>query len=127
MSEPARESSTPRADPTQATRYRPPTSRLWWLHRRSYLLFVLRELSSLFVAWFVVYLLLLVDAVHGGSDSYRAFLELSGRPWMLARPPVRPAAPSPRPSRTARALRVVAASLGTACGCPKPHTPHATC
>ena len=84
MSEPARESSTPRADPTPAARYRPPTSRLWWLRRRSYLLFVLRELSSLFVAWFVVYLLLLVDAVHGGSDPYRAFLELSGRPWMLA-------------------------------------------
>lgn len=64
-------------------RHRPPISRLWWVHRRSYLLFVLRELSSVFVAWFVVYLLLLVDAVHRGSGSYRSFLEWSGRPWML--------------------------------------------
>ena len=74
----------PHPSTTPARRYRPPTSRLWWLHRRAYLLFVLRELSSVFVAWFVVYLLLLVDAVHGGSEAYREFLELSARPWMLA-------------------------------------------
>jgi fumarate reductase subunit C len=67
-----------------AWRYRAPTSRWWWLRRRSYLLFVLRELSSVFIAWFVVYLLLLVRAVHGGSDSYQSFLELSRHPWMLA-------------------------------------------
>ena len=59
-------------------------SRFWWLRRRSYLLFVLRELSSVFVAWFVVYLLLLVDAVHAGSDSYRRFLDWAGSPWVLA-------------------------------------------
>jgi fumarate reductase subunit C len=84
MSELARESSAPRADPPQARRYRAPTSRLWWVHRRSYLLFMLRELSSLFVAWFIVYLLLLVSAVRGGSASYQEFLELGGQPWMLA-------------------------------------------
>jgi fumarate reductase subunit C len=81
MSELARESPPP--DPAQARRYRPPTSRLWWIHRRSYLLFVLRELSSLFVAWFVVYLLLLISSIHAGSDAYREFLELGARPWML--------------------------------------------
>jgi len=47
-------------------------------------MFMLREVSSLFVAWFVVYLLLLVSAVNRGNDSYQAFLEFSGRPWMLA-------------------------------------------
>ena len=55
----------------------------WWVHRRSYLLFVLRELSCVFVAWFVVYLVLLVAAVHRGSGSYLQFLEWSGRPWMV--------------------------------------------
>lgn len=69
--------------PTQARPYRPSISRLWWIRRRSYVLFVLRELSSVFVAWFVVYLVLLVDAVHGGAGSYQRFLELSARPWML--------------------------------------------
>jgi fumarate reductase subunit C len=67
----------------QPRRYQPPVSRLWWLRRRSYVLFVLRELSSVFVAWFVVYLLLLVDAVHGGSGSYRRFLEWAGSPWVV--------------------------------------------
>jgi fumarate reductase subunit C len=84
MSDVMREAPAPTADPARVDRYRPRTSRLWWLHRRSYVLFVLRELSSVFVAWFVVYLLLLVGAVYGGADSYQRFLELSGRPWMLA-------------------------------------------
>lgn len=64
--------------------YRPRTDLLWWVHRRSYVLFVLRELSSVFVAWFVVHLVLLVVAVHGGSESYERFLEWSGRPWVAA-------------------------------------------
>ena len=71
------------ADPAPARLYRRPVPPFWWLHRRSYLLFVLRELSSVFVAWFVVYLLLLVNAVHAGNDSYQSFLQWSGRPWVL--------------------------------------------
>lgn len=63
--------------------YRPPVSVFWWLKRRSYLIFVMRELSSVFVAWFVVYLLLLVHAVSSGSAEYQRFLDLSARPWML--------------------------------------------
>lgn len=83
MNELAGESSNQPAGSTPARLDRPRVSRFWWVHRRSYLLFVLRELSSVFVAWFVVYLLLLVGAVHRGSDSYQGFLEWSGRPWML--------------------------------------------
>ena len=67
-----------------ATVYRPRTDLLWWVRRRSYVLFVLRELSSVFVAWFVVYLVLLVAAVHDGPGSYERFLAWSARPWMLA-------------------------------------------
>ena len=83
MSDVTQQPATAHAEQTQAPRYRPPISRLWWVHRRSYLLFALRELSSVGVAWFVVYLLLLVEAVHGGNEAYREFLELSARPWML--------------------------------------------
>ena len=64
--------------------YRKPISRFWWLRRRSYLIFVLRELSSLFVAWFVVYLLLLVNAVSSGSEQYQRFLNWSAGPGVLA-------------------------------------------
>jgi fumarate reductase subunit C len=55
----------------------------WWLRRRPYLVFILRELSSIFVAWTVVYLLLLVNAVRLGDDRYREFLDWSARPWPL--------------------------------------------
>jgi fumarate reductase subunit C len=72
------------ASTTPAGTYRPRIELLWWLRRRSYVLFVLRELSSVFVAWFVAYLVLLVTAVHGGRDAYERFLEWSGRPWMVA-------------------------------------------
>jgi fumarate reductase subunit C len=59
-------------------------STYWWLGRRSYLAFILRELSSIFVGWFVVYLLLLVRAVSRGESRYQEFLSWSGRPAVLA-------------------------------------------
>lgn len=64
-------------------RYYKPISPLWWLRRRSYLVFALRELTCLFVAWFVVYLLLLIRAVNAGQVYYRQFLSESGNPWLL--------------------------------------------
>jgi fumarate reductase subunit C len=63
--------------------YRQPVSAFWWLRQWSYLLFVLRELSSVFVAWFVVYLLLLVTAVGEGARAYEDFLAWSGHGWVL--------------------------------------------
>jgi hypothetical protein len=59
--------------------YRPRMSTWWWLGRRTYVAFILRELSSVFVAWTVVFLLLLVRAVAGESGSYAAFLDLGGQ------------------------------------------------
>ena len=64
--------------------YHRPVSTFWWLRRRSYLLFVLRELSSVFVAWFVIYLLLLVSDVSSGSPQYQEFLRWSASPGVLA-------------------------------------------
>lgn len=63
--------------------YRPRVSYLWWARRRSYLLFLLRELSSVFVAWFVAYLLLLVRAAGAGADAYQRFLEWSANPGII--------------------------------------------
>jgi fumarate reductase subunit C len=64
--------------------YRPRVRLLWWLSRRSYAMFVLRELSSVFVAWTVVYLLLLVHAVSSGPAQYQRFLDRSANPWLVA-------------------------------------------
>jgi len=64
--------------------YRRRPSTFWFFERRSYQLFVLRELSSVFVAWFVVFLLLLVRAIGAGSGAFQEFVAWSGQPGMLA-------------------------------------------
>jgi succinate dehydrogenase subunit C len=63
--------------------YNKPVSLLWWTRRRSYIVFVLRELSCLFVAWFVVYLLIMAAAIGSGGDSYQRFQDWSGQGWVL--------------------------------------------
>ncbi|MGH3784896.1 MAG: hypothetical protein ACRDRO_30865 [Pseudonocardiaceae bacterium] len=65
-----------------ARKYRQPVSAFWWLRRRSYVVFALRELSCLFIAWFVVFLLLLVNAVGAGKNRYEQFLAWAASPWM---------------------------------------------
>jgi fumarate reductase subunit C len=64
--------------------YRPRMPVFWWAGRRSYLIVIIRELSSIFVAWSVVFLLLLVNAANQGAREYQQFLRLSSEPWMLA-------------------------------------------
>ncbi len=58
-------------------------STYWWLQRWSYFAFILREVSSVFIAWLVVFLMLLVRAVGQGDAAYLAFIEWSGRPFVL--------------------------------------------
>jgi fumarate reductase subunit C len=70
--------------PPLARLYKPKIRLFWWLSRRSYTMFVLRELSSIFVAWAVVYLLLLVRAVGRGPAEYQRFLDWSTSPWLIA-------------------------------------------
>ena len=63
---------------------RPHISTYWWLRKRSYFAFILREITSLFVAWSAVFLLLVVDAVRGGPAEYGAFLDWARQPWVIA-------------------------------------------
>jgi len=75
-------------DGTVSTTYHPRwlrkrVSTYWWLEKPSYLLFILREASCMFVAWFTVYLLLLVRAVHQGAAAYGDFLAWSATPAIL--------------------------------------------
>ncbi|HYX92856.1 MAG TPA: hypothetical protein VE782_14925 [Myxococcaceae bacterium] len=63
--------------------YRPQMSTWWWLQRPSSLLFILRELSSVFVAWFVIYWVLLLRALSQGEVGYREFLSWAAQPEIL--------------------------------------------
>jgi fumarate reductase subunit C len=68
---------------SQVRTYRRPVSTWWWLRKRSYFVFVMRELSSIFIAWFVVFLLLLVAAVGRGGPAYGRFLEFASNPFVV--------------------------------------------
>ena len=46
----------------------------WWLRRPSYLLFMLRDFSSVFVAAYVVLFLVMIRRLSQGPAEYEAFL-----------------------------------------------------
>jgi fumarate reductase subunit C len=66
--------------PLEARYHRQRVPLLWWVRRRSYATFMLRELSSVFVAVFVVELLLLVRAVGRGPAAYEGFIDALAHP-----------------------------------------------
>ena len=68
---------------TDVRTYRRPVSTWWWLRKRSYFVFVMRELSSIFIAWFVVFLLLMVAAVGRGETAYQDFLDFAANPVVV--------------------------------------------
>jgi len=55
----------------------------WWLQKRSYAGFVLRELTSIFVAFFAVVYLWQLRAVAQGPEAYGRFLAWLGTPLFL--------------------------------------------
>ncbi|MFG1956629.1 hypothetical protein [Nonomuraea sp. NPDC049028] len=61
--------------------YRPPRDAFWFARTRNYTIFVLRELTSVLVAWTIVFLLLLVGALLGGT--FQDFTALAAQPWMI--------------------------------------------
>jgi fumarate reductase subunit C len=69
--------------PLEARYYRRRVPLMWWARRRSYTFFMLRELSSVFVAVFVVELLFLVRAVAHGPSAYQGFLDTMANPAMI--------------------------------------------
>ena len=63
--------------------YRTRVSTYWWFSGWSYRKFILRELSSVFVAYFIVITLMQVQALGQGQAEYAAFQELMTRPFVV--------------------------------------------
>ena len=63
--------------------YRPHVSVYWWLGEWHYLKFILREISSVFVAVFVVETILLIHAVRQGPAAYEHYLHSMRNPAIL--------------------------------------------
>ncbi|MDA2935172.1 hypothetical protein MYX82_12655 [Acidobacteria bacterium AH-259-D05] len=54
--------------------YKPRMSPWWWLHNRKYFLFMMRELSAVFIAFFVVTYLVGIYRLGQGEESYQLYL-----------------------------------------------------
>ena len=63
--------------------YRTRVSLYWWLSQWSYAKFMLRELSSVFVAYFIVITLMQVRALGQGRVEYAAFQEFMTHPFVV--------------------------------------------
>jgi fumarate reductase subunit C len=58
--------------------------RSWWLRKRSYFLFMMRELSSVFIAIFLVVFLIQIYQLTQGPEAYAAFArKLSSPGWII--------------------------------------------
>ena len=64
--------------------YRRHVSTYWWLGQASYLIFTLRELSSVFVAFFVVLMLLHIRALTRGPEALAEFQNWLRTPLLIA-------------------------------------------
>ncbi len=64
--------------------YRKRVSTYWWLERWEYLRFVLREVSSVFVAFFVVTTLVQLYALSRGPEAYAGFQTWLKNPFVIA-------------------------------------------
>ena len=73
---------------TNPTEYLPKSyhvrvSTYWWLSRWAYLKFILREASSIFVAWAVIVTLLQIRALTRGPEDYAALQNWLRSPLVL--------------------------------------------
>jgi len=69
------------AYPTKGYRVR--VSTYWWLGRWAYLKFILREISSVFVAWFVLLIILQIRALGKGPEAWAAMEEFMKNPLVI--------------------------------------------
>jgi fumarate reductase subunit C len=70
--------------PDKAKLYRPEMPANWWLKKPAYFLFMLRELSSVLIAVFLIVFLVQIYQVTKGPEAYVAFTQRLASPgWLL--------------------------------------------
>ena len=70
--------------PDKSKLYYPKMPATWWLRKPSYFLFMLRELSSVFIAIFLVVFLIQIYQLTRGPEAYVAFAQkLSSPGWVI--------------------------------------------
>lgn len=76
--------AAPNYTPYHPKWYRRRVSTYWWLQRAGYSKFVLREMSSIFVAYFVVFTLVQLCALSRGPQAYADFENWLKNPLVIA-------------------------------------------
>ncbi len=66
------------------TAYRRAMPSTWWLRNRAYCLFMVRELTSVPIAVYLILLLLMVRKLAAGREAYEAYLRFLATPGMVA-------------------------------------------
>ena len=70
--------------PDKAKLYHPKMPATWWLRKPSYFLFMIRELSSLFIAIFLIVFLTQIYQLTRGPQAYAAFAQRLQSPgWVI--------------------------------------------
>lgn len=70
--------------PDKSKLYYPKMPAMWWLGKRNYFIFMMRELSSVFVALFLVIFLVQLYQLGEGRESYAAFMQKFSSPgWVI--------------------------------------------
>jgi len=70
--------------PDKSKLYYPQMPSTWWLRRLSYFLFMMRELSSVFIALFLVIYLAQIHQLTKGPEAYAAFVQKFQSPGWIA-------------------------------------------
>ena len=60
-----------------------PMPATWWLQRRPYLIFMLRELTSVFIAAYLILFLVMIHRLYQGQAAYESFLASLKSPWAI--------------------------------------------
>ena len=55
----------------------------WWLERGPYVFFMLRELTSVFVAAYLILFMVMIHRLHQGPAAYQSFLEALKSPLAI--------------------------------------------
>ena len=65
------------------TPYVRPMRVTWWLERGPYVFFMLRELTSVFVAAYLILFMVMIHRLHQGPAAYQSFLEALKSPLAI--------------------------------------------
>ena len=56
------------------TTYRRPVSKTWWLQKKRYFFFVIRELTSVFVVGYCLFLLFIISKIRDNHEAYSTLI-----------------------------------------------------